>query len=92
MSLHTTPPNPVPEETARVARASFPNGNTYMRMRDRFGALFSDDTFVTLFPSRGQPAEAPARLALITILQFAEDCRIFRPQRPCGRALPPTTP
>ncbi len=72
MSLHSTPPNPVPEETARVARAAFPNGHTYLRMRDRFGALFSDDTFAALFPSRGQPAEAPARLALVTILQFAE--------------------
>ena len=78
MSLHSTPPNPVPEETARVARAAFPNGNTYMRMRDRFGALFSDDTFAALFPTRGQPAEAPARLALVTIMQFAEglsDCQ-----------------
>ena len=28
--------------------------------------------FAALFPSRGQPAEAPARLALVTILQFAE--------------------
>ncbi len=72
MSLHPQPPNSVPEETARVAQAAFPDGNTYMRMRDHFGALFSDDAFAQLFPTRGQPAEAPARLAFVTILQFAE--------------------
>ncbi len=72
MSLQPQPPNPIPEETARVAHAAFPQANTYMRMRDHFGALFSDDAFAPLFPARGQPAEAPARLAFVTILQFAE--------------------
>ena len=72
MSLQVQGPNPIPEETARVAHAAFPNGNLYMRMRDHFGALFTDDAFASLFPPRGQPAEDPARLALVTILQFAE--------------------
>src|SRR5690242_13606950 len=72
MSLQPQPPQPIPEETARVAHAAFPNGNPYMRMRDHFGTLFSDEAFAALFPSRGQPAEAPARLAFVTILQFAE--------------------
>lgn len=43
-----------------------------MTMRDEFGALFEDEQFGDLFPTRGQPAEAPWRLALVTILQFAE--------------------
>jgi len=30
MSLHPTPITPVPEETARVARAAFPKGNRYL--------------------------------------------------------------
>jgi len=62
----------VPEETARVARAAFPRGNVYMRIRDTLGSIYTDDAFAALFPTRGQPAEAPWRLALVTVLQFAE--------------------
>ena len=64
---------PVPADTARVARAAFPKGNPLMRRRDELGAISDDETFAHLFPTRGQPAEAPWRLALVTILQFAED-------------------
>jgi transposase len=42
-------------------------------MRDEFGSIFADDDFADLFPQRGQPAEAPWRLALVTILQYVED-------------------
>lgn len=62
----------VPEETARVARAIFPKGHPYMRMYDTLGTIFQDRDFSALFPHDGQPAEAPVRLALATILQFAE--------------------
>ena len=62
----------VPEETARVARAIYPEGNLAMRMYDELGMLIRDDDFVDLFPIQGQPAEAPTRLALATILQFME--------------------
>jgi transposase len=72
MSLHPTPVAPVPEETARVARAAFPHGNVYMRMRDELGQLDTDEGFAALFPRRGQPAEAPWRLALVSVMQFAE--------------------
>jgi transposase len=41
-------------------------------MRDTLGTLYQDDDFLDLFPTRGQPAEAPWRLALVTILQYAE--------------------
>ena len=37
------------------------------------GALFTDDDFAALFPTRGQPAEAPWRLALILVMQYVED-------------------
>src|ERR687894_2398825 len=63
----------VPEETARVARAAFPKGNVYMRMYDELGILYANHQFAALFPKRGQPAEAPARLALILVMQFAEN-------------------
>src|SRR5258708_22233306 len=62
----------VPDETGRVGNTAFPKGNVYMRMRDEFGALYLDQAFVGLFPKRGQSAEDPARLALITVMQFAE--------------------
>lgn len=55
-----------------VARAAFPKGNTYMRMRDELGPVFADEQFIELYPDRGQPAESPARLALVTVMQFAE--------------------
>jgi transposase len=62
----------VPEDTARVAHACFPHGNVYMQMYDQLGTIFHDQDFATLFPIQGQPAESPVRLALATILQFAE--------------------
>ena len=72
MSLRPGPVPPIPDETARIARAAFPGGNLHMRMRDELDAIFDDEAFVSLFPARGRPAEAPWRLALVTIFQFAE--------------------
>ena len=72
MSLHPKSIEPVPEETARIARAAFPKGNGYLRLRDELGSLYTDEAFADLFPTHGQPAESPWRLALITVLQFAE--------------------
>ncbi len=72
MSLRPQVSYRVPDETARVARAAFPKGNLYLRMYDALGSIFADRQFADLFPARGQTAEAPVRLALATILQFAE--------------------
>jgi transposase len=72
MCLHPRSVEPVPEETARVTKAAFPKGTVYMTMRDELGPIFEDEDFAHLFPSRGQPAMAPWRLALVTIMQFAE--------------------
>jgi transposase len=55
-----------------VARAAFPKGNVFMRMREALGLIYSDPPFASLFSHTGQPAEAPARLALVLVLQFAE--------------------
>jgi transposase len=73
MSLHPQPVGPVPDDTARVARAAFPRGNPCLRLRDELGTLFSDEDFTSLFPTRGQPAEAPWRLLLVSLLQYAEN-------------------
>lgn len=62
----------IPAETRKVAQAAFPNGSLVMCMRDELGSVYSDDQFQDLFPERGQPAQSPALLAFVTILQFAE--------------------
>jgi transposase len=70
--LRPMPIEPIPPETVRVARAAFPKGNRYLRVADALDTLFTDDAFGALFPTHGQPAFPPWRLALATILQFAE--------------------
>src|SRR5439155_16497132 len=72
MSLHAPLFYLIPEQTAQVAQAAFPKGNPYMRMRDAFGPIYTNPQFAALFSKTGQPAEAPAQLALITVMQFAE--------------------
>ena len=72
MSLKPSPINQIPEETIRVSKAVFPKGNRYILLRDTFGNLFEMADFQHLFSKEGKPAENPARLAVITILQFAE--------------------
>lgn len=44
-----------------------------MQMRDELGTFFEDEDFTDLFPRRGQSAISPWRLALITLMQFAEN-------------------
>ncbi len=63
---------PVPDDTARVARAAFRTRNPYLILRDQLGTLFTDADFADLYPKRGQPAYAPWRLALVTLMQFRE--------------------
>src|SRR5207248_10990406 len=43
-----------------------------LQIRDPLGPLYADAEFPALFSPAGQPAEAPARLALVLVLQFAE--------------------
>src|SRR5215831_85184 len=62
----------VPSETARVARAAFPKGNLYLKLRERVGTIIQDEDFVALFAKDGAPGLPPWRLALVTILQFHE--------------------
>jgi transposase len=72
MSLRPDPVGPIPEETARVARAAFPKGHPCLRLRDSLGTIYANTRFAALFPPQGRPAEAPWRLALVTVLQFAD--------------------
>jgi transposase len=73
MCLHPCRINEIPEQTIAVAWAAFPKGNIYMTMRDELGVFYTDEAFAELFSNLGQPAESPWRLALVTIMQFAEN-------------------
>jgi transposase len=72
MSLHPKESPSLPEETRRVARAAFPKGTLCLHIADALGPIYQDGQFAALFPRRGQPAEAPGRLALATVLQYVE--------------------
>ena len=83
MSLKPQPIPAIPEETKRIAKAAFPKGNIYMRMRDEMGTFYQEEQFASLFPNQGQPAVCPSvsrrndkcpwRLALICVMQFVEN-------------------
>jgi len=73
MCLHPESISPVPEVTARVAKAAFPRGNRYLRLRDELGVFYNDEEFAELYPERGHPALAPWRLTMILIMQFLEN-------------------
>jgi transposase len=62
-----------PRRNQPRSSAAFPKGNKYMQMRDELGGIYTDEMFADLYPKDGQPAIRPWRLALITIMQFAEN-------------------
>lgn len=72
MSLKANPVSQIPEDTKRVAKAAFPKGNRYILLHDTFDYFFDSTNVRHLFSPEGKPALDPARLAVITILQFAE--------------------
>ncbi len=72
MTLYAFEQRAIPEETVRIAKAAFPKGNLYLKMRDELGVLYQDSEFANLFPTTGQRALSPGQLALTTVMQFAE--------------------
>jgi len=73
MSLHAQPLEAIPDLTSRIAQASFPKSTLAMHLRDALGPIYQDADFAHLFPRRGRAAEAPWRLALVTVLQALEN-------------------
>src|SRR5690349_18610356 len=73
MSLPRDGLHPVPDDTARVAHAAFPDGNVYLRLRDELGSLFDDELFTVVYAVEGQPALHPWQLALVSVMQFMEN-------------------
>lgn len=73
MSLQMESNFDVPELTAQVAHAAFPKGNIYLQLREELGTIYEDSLFVELYARDGQPAICPWRLALVSVVQFAEN-------------------
>src|SRR5262245_33516 len=73
MSLHPHIMEPVPDETARIARAAFPKGHPYLTCRDALGTILQDEDWAPLYAQTGQPGFTPWRLALVTLMQFREN-------------------
>ena len=72
MTLRPQPILSIPDHTATVAHAAFPNGHMYLVLRDELGTIYDDTLFAGLYPRDGQPALSPWQLALVTVLQFVE--------------------
>jgi transposase len=72
MSMKPHGLEPIPEETRLLVQRLCPKGTMVSQLRDALGPIYSDEHFAHLFPKRGRPAEAPWRLALVTVLQALE--------------------
>ena len=75
MSVQPQPwPEPAPEIAAAV-RAAYRRREPPLPVvvRDRLGELFPDAEFAPGFGVRGRPGWSPGRLALVTVLQMAEN-------------------
>jgi transposase len=72
MSMKPHGLEPIPEETRLLVQRLCPKGTMVTQLRDALGPIYSDEQFAHLFPKRGRPAEAPWRLALVTVLQAVE--------------------
>jgi hypothetical protein len=73
MSVQPRPWPEFPEQTAAVARAAFPKEALAMWVREELPGLFADEQLVSAFGVRGKPGISPGQLALVTVLQFAEN-------------------
>ena len=63
----------VPAGTVRVAKMAFPKGTLAIRARDELGSWYDDAAFAGGYGARGRPGISPAQLAMVTVLQFAEN-------------------
>ena len=59
MSLHPQEIPPIPEETARVARAILPQGNRYLLLLEELGTIYYDEQ---LSPDKVQLCQEPSML------------------------------
>src|SRR4051794_27234817 len=63
----------IPAETVRAAWAANPSGTPAMWIRDRLAGVFCEQDFAGWFPVDGRRGLSPVVLALVSVLQFAEN-------------------
>ncbi|MGW6271769.1 transposase [Streptomyces sp. NPDC055060] len=73
MAMGSVPGRAIPALTVRMARASNPRGTAAMWVRDRLDELFTDADFGEWYPADGRRGLSPARLAMVSVLQYAEN-------------------
>jgi transposase len=75
MSMRPQPWPEPSEEIAAAVRAMYPGGKVPLpvAIRDQLGEVFTDEEFGAAFAARGKPGWSPGRLALVTVLQMAEN-------------------
>jgi transposase len=66
-------PDPVVAAAVRAMFGGKRKAPLAVTMRDRLGEWMTDGLFASAFGARGRPGEPPAMLALVTVLQMAED-------------------
>ena len=73
---HVTPAHSPPSRSPKRPSASptppSPRGPSASASPMNSVRLYRDDQFAELFPTRGQPAASPARLAMASVLQYVE--------------------
>ncbi|MBE7383964.1 MAG: transposase [Leptolyngbya sp. SIO1E4] len=72
MTLNPKVQYAVPVETAKVVHAIYPKGSLCITMAETLSEFLSDQDFNAIFPTRGQPAESPWQLALVTVSKCLE--------------------
>jgi transposase len=72
MSMRPTLVDAIPPENARMAQTAFRKGHAYLTLRETLGPLFADASFGDLYAHQGPAGLSPARLAVVTLLQFRE--------------------
>lgn len=72
MSLHPVSHAHVPDDTAALFEALYPNGHPFIALREELGSIFTDAQFAHLYTSGGRPVESPATLALVLVLQHMD--------------------
>src|SRR5438552_12800972 len=73
MSMQPQPWPEVPASTAKIAKQAFRKGSLAIRARDELGAWCSDEAFRVLYGTRGAPGISPAQLAMVAVVEFAEN-------------------
>jgi transposase len=75
MSMRPQPWPEPSEEIVAAVRAMYSGRELPLPVviRDQLGELFTDEAFGAGFAARGKPGWSPGRLALVTVLQMAEN-------------------